>query len=170
MSEHAYKTYCGNDIQGHDLFPLPAESMADCLNLCDQHSGCDGVAYEATRAHGIYNCYLKQLNSDITPNREQYPVDAAIQLSSTSSSWTSSAYATPTAYDSTSVATPTESNLPFTTSIQTVSTTTVVNVAPTTAAMAGNGTSDVARKCVLRGSQKLLGISLIVMALTTTLL
>lgn len=71
-----FTVVCGVDFPGNDMSIIPAVDITQCLESCaGSHPLCIGVAFEATRAHGPNNCYLKSRAG--TAVTQTYSMDGA---------------------------------------------------------------------------------------------
>ncbi|KAJ9630987.1 hypothetical protein H2203_001515 [Taxawa tesnikishii (nom. ined.)] len=79
-SSTTYSLACGVDYNGQDLSNANTNSFSDCLTLCDETSGCVGVAYVGGANPGV--CYMK---SSISAGISNSGVDSAARLGGASS-------------------------------------------------------------------------------------
>ncbi|KAL2203366.1 hypothetical protein CC79DRAFT_1222413 [Sarocladium strictum] len=56
-----YRVLCGINFSTPDVDQRPAQSMAECMDLCSKNDNCAGVTYQADRSNALYNCFLKSV-------------------------------------------------------------------------------------------------------------
>ncbi|RMZ87785.1 hypothetical protein DV736_g4989, partial [Chaetothyriales sp. CBS 134916] len=76
--DYSFQTFCGLDYPKDGMKHSFAGSLQECLDLCAGLSGCLGVSYEASMAHGYENCYLKSSADTAELQNQQYVVDSAL--------------------------------------------------------------------------------------------
>lgn len=55
-----YNMFCGNSIDGNDLYNDHADSLVSCMGKCSATFNCGAVSFEPAQNRGFRNCYLKQ--------------------------------------------------------------------------------------------------------------